>query len=136
MKTLDEKKKNIVDSKLYNIIVWVLAFGGMGIVGYSIFLQSTPYMITGFSFVIVGMVLGSLMGIREMNESRQKLKDDFDDIIELIKADKLKDAWNKTEKDISSPTLNPYLQGLIFGTQLKGEAEGLSKLQFKNKKDD
>jgi hypothetical protein len=90
-------------------------------------------MITGFGLMIFSMFLSFPMGMNELDESKRKMKANFNDIIELIKEDKLKDAFDKTEKDIHQPTLKTYLEGIIFGTQFKGEGEGLDKLKFKLK---
>ena len=125
-------KKNFVDSKPYNIIVWVLMLSGCGILIYSVFTQSTPIMITGFSILVVSMLLGIPMGMNEINESKLKLRNDFNDIVDLIKEDKLKDAFNKSEKDIHNDALKSYVQGLIFGRRFKGD--DLDEIKFKIEK--
>ena len=125
-------KKNFVDSKTYNIIVWVLMFSGCGILIYSIFTQSTPIMITGFSILVLSMLLAIPMGMNEVKESKLKLKKDFNDIIELIKEDKLKDAYDKSEKDMYEISLKSYVQGLIFGRRFKGD--DLDEIKFKIEK--
>ena len=125
-------KKNFVDSKLHKVIVYVLVFVGFGIVLYSVFTQSTPIMITGFSLVGVAMLLAIPMGFKEADDAKLKLKKDFNDIIELIKEDKLKDAFNKSEKDIYEISLKAYVQGLIFGRRFKGD--DLDNIKFKIEK--
>ena len=108
-------KKKLVDTIKYKIFTYTVMIIGFGLILYSIFHQDTPIMITGFGFLIVSMLLAFPMDFKEFNESKLKLKNDYNAVIDLIEEDKLEDAMDYTDKHIKPVSHKTYLTGIIIG---------------------
>ena len=84
--------KKLGGNKYYKGISYTLLISAFALFIYSIFTNQEMLVIIALSLLGISMLLGIPIGISEHFETRNKLKTDFDDIIELIKEGKLKHA--------------------------------------------
>ena len=99
----------------FKIIVFGVTICGLGLVLYSIYLQNTILMVTGLGFIILSFLMLLPSAIKESNDIRLKLKNDYNAVIDLIEEDKLEDAMDYTDKHIKSVYHKTYLTGIIIG---------------------
>lgn len=114
-------------------LVYGLMVTGGGVLIYSVIIINTPLMIIGFGLMLLSFFIYLPFDFKQISDNHLKQKKVFNEIIELVKDDKLKDAFDLNEKEIIDPKLKTYLQGLIFGTQFKGDELDQVKFEFKNK---
>ena len=89
---------------------------------YSIFAETLTFLYIGFGLMLLSAIITIPSEIKKHKEERLKVRTDYNDIIDLIKENKLKDAFNKNDKDmVNELNLRLYLQGVIMGKALKGD---------------
>lgn len=103
------------------IIAFTLMFSGFGLIGYSIYLVDTFVMTVGFILVWISMVVGFVVEINESYDRILNQKKIYNDIIDLIKDDKLKEAYDKCKNELIGEKDKTYINGLIFGRKLTGD---------------
>ena len=103
------------------IAAFILMFSGFGLIGYSIFLENVLMMTIGFILIGICMFIALFIDADEFKDHLLDQKKIFNDIIDLIKDDKLKEAYNKCKNELNGEKDKSYVNGLIFGRKYAGD---------------